>query len=309
MSEEAVVALLDELGGPRRRGRSRASVELIEACHEILVEIQPATVRAVCYRLFTRGLIPDMSKASTNKVSRLLVAAREEAAISWEWIVDETREAERVSAWSSPDEIVRAAVNGYRRDAWVDQPFRVEVWSEKGTVRGTLKPVLEEYGVTFRVMHGFASATAINEIAESSSACPKPLVALYVGDWDPSGLYMSERDLPDRLARYGADVELHRVALTMEDLAAGLPCFDSATKSGDARYRWYVERYPGALGESAWELDAMSPVDLRERVEGEIQLLIDDDAWDHAKRIEKAQIESLQHFHAQWKARLSSERP
>jgi hypothetical protein len=34
------------------RGKARRSLELIEASIEILEAIQPATVRAVCYRLF-----------------------------------------------------------------------------------------------------------------------------------------------------------------------------------------------------------------------------------------------------------------
>src|SRR5690606_34476511 len=56
--------------GRRGRGKAEATRKLIAACREILDEIQPATVRAVCYRLFTAGLIPDMGKASTDKVSR-----------------------------------------------------------------------------------------------------------------------------------------------------------------------------------------------------------------------------------------------
>ena len=47
-----------------------------------------------------------------------------------------------------------------------EQPVRVEVWSEKGTVRGVLAPILDEYGVGFRVMHGFSSATTVHDIAE-----------------------------------------------------------------------------------------------------------------------------------------------
>ena len=43
------------------------------------------------------------------------------------------------------------------------QPLAIEVWSEKGTVRGTLQPVLREFGVTFRVMHGYSSATTLHE--------------------------------------------------------------------------------------------------------------------------------------------------
>lgn len=59
------------------RGKSARSLELVAAAREILAEIQPATVRAVCYRLFTMGLIASMSKNNTNRVSRQLTDARE----------------------------------------------------------------------------------------------------------------------------------------------------------------------------------------------------------------------------------------
>lgn len=67
--------------------------------------------------------------------------------IPWEWIVDEAREMEREPSWRDPAAYVRAVRRSYRRDFWAQQPHRVEVWSEKGTVRGTLKPVIDEYGV------------------------------------------------------------------------------------------------------------------------------------------------------------------
>lgn len=54
------------------------------------------------------------------------------------------------------------------------------------------------YGVTFRVMHSYGSATALHGIAEESGKIEKPLIALYLGDWDPTGEHMSEVDLPAR---------------------------------------------------------------------------------------------------------------
>ena len=294
----------DAASVPQRRGRgkARATMELIEACHEILTEIQPASVRAVCYRLFTLGLIPNMSKGSTNKVSTQLVWARETGVIPWEWVVDETREPERPNTWSDPDRIIRAAVNGYRRDRWQEQEYRVEVWSEKGTVRGTLAPVLNELGVTFRVMHGFASATAINDIAEMSNGIDKPVIALYVGDFDPSGMWMSAIDLPERIDRYGGEVKLERVALLGSDTPT-LPGFDADTKVGDGRHRWYVKRY----GQRCWELDAMPPPLLRERVRESIWRFIDEAQWDHAAVVERAEVESMQQFHAAWTKRISGQ--
>ena len=286
---------------PRRgRGKAPATLRLIEACQEILREIQPATVRAVCYRLFTMGLIPDMSKNSTNKVSTQLVWAREQDQIPWEWVVDETREAERVNTWSNSDAIIRAAVLSYRRDYWQDQPHRVEVWSEKGTVRGTIAPVLEDLGVTFRVMHGFASATTINTIADESTDDPRPFIALYVGDFDPSGMFMSEVDLPERMDRYGGEVTIKRIALLRHDLD-GLPHFDVATKTGDARHDWFVKQY----GKKCWELDAMSPNLLRERVRESILDYIEQEDWDRAIEVETAETESMHQFHTEWERRIS----
>src|SRR5215510_5368086 len=72
---------------------------------------------------------------------------------------------------------------------------------------------------------------------------------------------MSEVDLPERLERYGGQQVLERIAIVQADTAR-LPHFDAETKAGDARYRWFVERY----GRRCWELDAMNPVELRDRV-------------------------------------------
>uniref|UniRef100_UPI00262EA74F hypothetical protein n=1 Tax=uncultured Halomonas sp. TaxID=173971 RepID=UPI00262EA74F len=141
------------------RGKAKKTLELIEAAHDFLEVNAPATVRAVCYQLFVRGVIRNMGKSETNKVSRNLVWAREEGLIPWHWLVDETRSAERTASWDNPEELIETAVRQYRKDYWQDQPLHLEIWSEKGTVRGTLGPVLREYGVTFRVMHGFSSAT------------------------------------------------------------------------------------------------------------------------------------------------------
>jgi hypothetical protein len=209
--------------------------------------------------------------------------------ISWDWVVDETREAERVNAFTDPQDYVEAVKRSYRKDRWADQPEWIEVWSEKGTIRGTLAPILNNYGVTFRVMHGYASATAINEAARETSGTEKLLTILYVGDWDPSGLHMSEMDLTRRLLRYGANVHLIRLALTEADTRGDLPSFMADTKRRDPRFRWYVDRY----GSRCWELDALSPVVLRERVEQAIVERLDYDAWERAEVVERAESESL----------------
>jgi hypothetical protein len=123
-----------------------------------------------------------MGKGETGKVSRLLVAARESGKIPWEWVVDETREAERIHGWQGLGDYGETILNAYRRDFWDNQPERVEVWSEKGTIRGVLAPVLKHFAVTFRVMHGFGSATSVHEAATETWSLDRPLIVLYVGD-------------------------------------------------------------------------------------------------------------------------------
>jgi hypothetical protein len=269
------------------RGMARRSLDLIEAMYAAAEAAQPITGRGIGYKLFTAGLIPSMARSEMQRVYRLLKEARERGDIPWEWIVDETRAIERTPTWDDPAHYARCVARSYRRDFWNQQPVRCEVWSEKGTVRGVLQPVLDEYAVGFRVMHGFSSATAIYDVAQDDDG--RDLIALYVGDFDPSGLYMSEEDLPKRLSDYdGHHVPLERIALTREQVR-GLPSFPAADKKKDTRYRWFGANY----GNRCWELDAMDPNDLRACVEEAIKELIEPVAWKRCETVNRAEQVSL----------------
>ena len=285
------------------RGRSAKSLILIGAAIRILKEIQPCSIRAVCYRLFTEKLIPDMGKKSTGAVGAQLVYARENGLIPWTWIVDETRAAETVKSWSNPESIISAAVQQYRKDYWADQPRRVEVWSEKGTIRGTVAPILKKYGVTFRVLHGYGSATSIHGIEQETQASEKPMIVFYIGDHDPSGRHMSEVDLPERLHRYGGSASIVRLALDNSDVTAdsALPWFPVGDKINDTRYEWFTKRF----GQRCWEVDALPPPTLRARLDTAIAGVLDLDAWQHAVRIEQAETDSMKNIMGYFKASIS----
>jgi hypothetical protein len=180
-----------ETGSKKGRGMAQRSLDLIEAMRQIAEEMQPITGRGVGYKLFSRGLIPSMSTGDMQKVYRLLRIAREQWDIPWEHIVHETRTLERVSTWADPAAYARAVARSYRRDFWNQQDHRVQVWSEKGTVRGVLQPVLDQYAVGFLPAHGFTSATLAHDIAEDDDG--RELIVLYVGDFDPSGVNAAEK--------------------------------------------------------------------------------------------------------------------
>jgi hypothetical protein len=293
MSEEQI-----ETCSKKRRGMSRRSLNLIDAMHSAAKAAHPITGRGIGYKLFTKGLIPSMGRKNMQRVYRLLKEARERGMIPWDWIVDETRDLERAPSWNDPADYADTVIRSYRRDHWNQQPVRVEVWSEKGTVRGVLAPVQNKYGVGFRVMHGFSGATTVYDVAQDNDG--RLLIVLYIGDYDPSGLCMSEHDLPGRFDKYGGDhVDIERIALKREHLD-DLPSFPAADKKKDPRYRWFVSNY----GERCWELDALDPNVLRTMVETAILEHIEPVVWKRCAVVEKAERESIRIVLSQWKNEL-----
>jgi hypothetical protein len=287
----------------RGRGPAKATLALIDAMVEIAEGIQPCSVRAIAYQLFNRKLIASMGTDDTKRVSNASVTARERGWLPWGWIVDGTRQEERVATWDDPTAYGRAVMRSYRRNKWVAQPRHICVWSKKNTVEGTLRPVLEKYEVPFQVLHGWSGATPVHDAAEANLCREQDTLILYVGDYDPSGMYMSEMDLPKRLARYStnnpgdrnidlgwarrvleaARLEIRRIALTTADTVAlgAATRFPAASKKGDSkkkgdsRYGWFVETH----GHWCWELDALSPAILRDRLERAIVDELDGDDW------------------------------
>jgi hypothetical protein len=304
------------------RGKAQKSLDLIETAHDILAEIAPASFRAVCYQLFNRGLIDSMEKANTNRISGLLTAAWEDGTIPWEWIVQEGRSIEQVSTWRDPAAFARTVMGTYREDKWEAQPRHVMVISEKGTVRGSLKPVLDAFEVDFFPVGGFNSSTRVHEQAQSVSP-DHPLLLLYLGDYDPSGMGMSTQDLPRRFASYADDadaptreeardwtddevayylgklgLEFRRVALLEDDgrLLGRRLGFPAAEKQRDTHYQWFVDHY----GDDCWELDALSPVELRARVEYSVRVEIEPVAWNRYVQAERMERKFIEPTLARW---------
>ena len=120
---------------------------------------------------------------------------------------------------------------------------------------------------------------------------------LYVGDFDPSGMFMSEEDLPERLRQIRR--RPHQDQAHCADAAsncAGCRRSRQPIRRKDPRYKWFVANY----GDRCWELDAMDPNDLRDCVEQEIMELIEPVAWQRCEVVNKAEQESLRTILAKW---------
>jgi len=308
----------------RGRGRANTTKNLMGAMVQIAQSIKPCSVRALAYQLFNRKLIASMSKNDVATVSRLSVIAREEGQLPWEWVVDTTRQEEKVATWDDPEAYARTVQRSYRRNKWTAQPKHISVWSEKATVEGTLRPVPEKYEVPFQVLHGWSGATPVWDAALGNLYRKQETLILYVGDFDPSGLAMSEMDLPRRLARYSSEtpteeisiarawaemgyvgLELRRIALTHEhikQLGKGTR-FAAASKSKDTRYEWFARLH----GQWCWELDALSPVDLRQCVADAIEAELDREAWDRYARAEEAERQVIMSTCESWRSILQQD--
>jgi hypothetical protein len=291
----------------RGRGRAQATLSLIEEMIDIAREIQPCGVRALHYQLFIRKLIPSMDKNCAKMVSRLCTIAREEGTMPWEWITDATRAEQGVATWADPAAYARVVQASYRKDKWESQPTFVVVWSEKATIQGTIKPVLRKYEVPFQVLHGWSSSTTVMGAVRAALDRRQRTVIIYIGDRDPSGMFMSEVDLVKRLARYSTNtpadkdidlgwarrrlaeigLEIRRIALTKVDTVAlgEAMSFPASDKKDDSRYEWFVENY----GHLCWELDALSPAVLRDRLEQAILAELDMETWDRYVRVEEVE--------------------
>jgi len=205
------------------------------------------------------------------------------------------------------DERVVAALlaKGRLKDADLARARRLQ--EETG---GSLLTLLARLGLVSERDHAETCAevldlplVSIKDAADLSVASDKPLTVLYIGDRDPSGMHMSEIDLPDRIARYGGDLTIVRVAIDDQDtrVESNVPHFMAKDKRNDPRYHWFVENY----GHNCWELDALSPAILRNRLEAEIVLRLDREAWSHMQDIEATERESTRKFVAGYAASIS----
>ncbi len=108
----------------------------------------------------------------------------------------------------------------YRKDYWQDQPCCCEVWSEKQTIMGAIRPIAKEYGLTLRVSHGYGSTGMEQQIGEYFAGVGKDVHVFYLGDHDPSGIDIQD-DLQRRVeTAAGRSFDMKRLAIHAADIEA-----------------------------------------------------------------------------------------
>jgi hypothetical protein len=260
------------------------ALDLIETINEILDDYREQgydlSLRQLYYQLVSKNIVPNTERSYKN-VGSLVADARLAGMIDWNMIKDRGRETIGNSHWNSPKEILESAAYGFRLDRWDNQPNYVEVMVEKQALEGVLLPVCEKMDVRFTANKGYSSASALYETANrflDHLGEGRGLHIIYLGDHDPSGIDMT-RDIEDRMALFLRDdahhLSVHRIALNMDQVRKFKPP-ENPAKTTDSRAENYIQKF----GRSSWELDALEPSVLARLVEGAIENLIDDVAWE-----------------------------
>lgn len=272
----------------------RSSLALIDQVNGIIATYQAAgfslTLRQVYYQLVTRNAISN-TEQSYARVGSILNDARLAGLIDWDAIEDRTRELVSPSSWSSPGEIVAAAVRSYQVDPWEDQRTRIEVWVEKDALVGVVERICQPHRVPFFSCRGYASASELYSAGRRFRQYidrGQTVTVIHLGDHDPSGIDMT-RDITERLEMFaGEPIDVVRAALNKKQIERFRPPPNPA-KQTDSRFAGYRETY----GDKSWELDALDPKQLDAIVTAEIEARKDWARWNSSILREEAGRQEL----------------
>ncbi len=291
------------------------------------------TLRAMFYRLYSKGIIPNTPSAY-DRLSKTTGDARVNGELEMDCFVDNSRQVieDFNEIYWTPQELIDARIERLKQTEldytntiprWHNQPHYVEVWIEKDAMAAVFQSILERLDVRIVPMKGNVSWTFLNECANRIKHflnLKKQVHGLYYGDFDPSGDYM-DTDLENRLDELDIEIDpseastfhnqlgiidLHRVAVTPEQIDEyNLPFDpDRATREkmeNDSRTNGFMEKY-GTL--YATELDALPAlipdVFRQELVIDEVEQYFDDEIY--TELLEKYNAEDI-HKHLKTKLR------
>ena len=291
------------------RGVSDSTRALVNLARQILVEDHPQTLRQIHYRVFSMGAAGyKNNKASYRGLCRILTNARR-LYRQWElsrnevipptlgipsnWIIDELRQGERVNLWGDAQEYVESVRDSYRRDNWQDQPHYVELWGEKATVLGALRPIASEWGLTLRVCRGFGSAGMEDQVGRLFEGIDKPITVFYVGDHDASGVLI-ERDMCRRVqVAAGVDFTMVRLAIHAGDII-GFNLPPQEVKERDVRASAFRREFGNNA--NTVELEALPVVELKRRIVEAVTDLIDFDRWNRQVEVQQIELNCIAEF-------------
>lgn len=258
------------------RGRSLDLIKLInQVVDEYSSQGYELTLRQTYYQLVARGYIPNNERSYKN-IGNLINDGRLAGLIDWHSITDRTRNLRRNSHWSTPSSVIESAMYSYLLDKWEGQPNYVEVWVEKDALVDIVGQACRPIDTPYFSCRGYTSQSEMWAAAQrfiNQNRIRENCFIIHLGDHDPSGIDMT-RDIQERLWMFGADVQVKRVALTMEQVQTYNPPPNPA-KLTDSRCGKYMDEF----GDESWELDALEPQMMTKLIRDEVIALLDYDIY------------------------------
>lgn len=257
------------------------------------------------------GFIARSRRAYQARVIDLMVEdgfdyweARDEAdgdatLIPFEFIRDEKGQSTASHFYEDGDDFLRSikgAADVVRLNRQEGQPQKVELWCEAAGMVPLMSEIAAPYGFRVSSGGGYDSVTAkhrlAQRVADTWGELSVPTLVLHIGDFDPSGEGMYETlrdDVGEMVWQLTNDepLEVRRIGLT-EDQVISMGIETAPPKRQDSRRRAFVAKHPRIrehLGSDdiTAQLEALTPPDLRELVNGVLSEVIDTDALDEVK--------------------------
>lgn len=273
-------------GTIKRNRRSKDRMDTLDAqIIAVLQEDHPQSVRHVFYRMTDPRLAEPVEKSDRGyrHVQNRCVVLRRAGLIPYNWIADMSRQGYYVNTFNGAGDFLNQMAGLYRADLWRDAYYRCEVWAESRSIASVLLRDCRELAVDLFPCGGFSSLSFVHASAQqhNNNEDSRPLMVLYVGDYDPAGVLIDqslERELREHL-RADIHLDFRRIAINEEQVAE----YDLPTKprkDGDKRSMQVAYTV---------EAEAMPAKHLRAILRNEIELLLPDNALQVAKVAEQSE--------------------
>ena len=276
-----------------RRSKDRMTM-LDNQIIAVLREDHPQSVRHVFYRMTDPRLSEPVEKSDRGyrHVQDRCVKLRRAGLIPYNWIADMSRQGYFTNTYSDAGGFIRQMGGLYRADLWRDAESRCEVWAESRSIASVILADCKDLAVDLYPCGGFTSLSFVHAAAQFHNAShdKRPLVIVYVGDYDPAGVLIDvalQRELREHLR---ADIELdfRRIGINEEQVEL----YDLPTKprkDGDKRSQHVT---------FSVEAEAMPARDLRGILRLEVESLLPENALDVAKVAEQSERKHLDNMAA-----------
>lgn len=271
-----------------RRSKTRMGT-LDEQIMAVLKQDHPQSVRHVFYRMTDPRLAEPVEKSDRGyrHVQSRCVKLRRAGLIPYNWIADLSRQGYFTNTYSDASDFIQQVSGMYRADLWRDAENRCEVWAESRSIASVMLADCKELAVDLYPCGGFSSLSFVHAAAQfhNASQDTRPLVIVYVGDYDPAGVLIDvalERELREHL-RSNIDLCFQRIAINEWQVAA----YDLPTKprkEGDKRSQQVTYSV---------EAEAMPARDLRAMLRANVETLLPIGALQAAKVAEQSERQHL----------------